>query len=179
MLTKTRLVFGEYRQLPETDPYEHEMIEGEEFVSPSPRWIHQLLVQQFAWLLRSFLLGKRLGVVMGPVDLHYDETNYVSPDLSFFSREQARQLRDAEYSDVPPPLVVEVLSKSSIKWDREDKRRFYKQFGVLEYWIIDPFEQTIEVIDLPADTSSASDPALSKVLPGFSVGWPELFSPED
>ncbi|HEY8694524.1 MAG TPA: Uma2 family endonuclease, partial [Chloroflexota bacterium] len=142
MLTKTRLVFGEYRQLPETDPYEHEMIEGEEFVSPSPRWIHQLLVQQFAWLLRSFLLGKRLGVVMGPVDLHYDETNYVSPDLSFFSREQARQLRDAEYSDVPPPLVVEVLSKSSIKWDREDKRRFYKQFGVLEYWIIDPFEQT-------------------------------------
>lgn len=179
MLTKTKLLFSEYQQLPETDPYEHEMIDGEEFVSPSPRWIHQLLIQQFAWLLGSFLRGKRLGVVVGPVDLHYDETNYVSPDLSVFSMEQASQLREAKYSDIPPPLVVEVLSKSSIKWDREDKRRFYKQFGVLEYWIIDPFEQTIEVIDLAADASSVEDPARSKVLEGFTVSWQELFAPED
>jgi Uma2 family endonuclease len=154
------------------------MVDGEEFVSPSPRWIHQLLVQQFAFLLSSFLKGKRLGMLVAPVDLHYDKENYVSPDLSFFTTEQGRLLRDAEFSELPPPLVVEVLSKSSIKWDREDKRGFYRRFGVLEYWIIDPFKQTIEVIDLRTDTSSMGDPAVSRVLEGFSVSWQDLFAPE-
>lgn len=179
MIAKTLLTWSEYRRLPEDDPYEHEMIDGEEFVSPSPRWIHQRLVQRFAWLLSTFLHGKRLGVVVGPVDLHYDEKNYVSPDLSYFDHEQARLLKDADYSELAPPLVVEVFSKSSIKWDWEDKRRLYRQFGVLEYWIVDPFEQIITVIDLVTDVASSNDPAESKVLPGFSIAWQELFAPED
>jgi len=179
MITKTLLTYSEYQKLPETDPYEHEMIDGEEFVSPSPSFWHQRLMIRFAELLREFLKGKHLGVVTGPVDIYYAEQSYVSPDLTFVTAEQAGQLRNAQEIRIPPPLVVEVLSKSSIKWDREDKRGFYKRFGVLEYWIIDPFDQTIEVIDLTRDELSASDPAMSKVLDGFSVRWADLFAPED
>ncbi len=178
MITKTRLTYREYRKLPEDDPYEHEMIEGEEFVSPSPSVWHEFLMARFIQLLGHFLSGKRLGRVLGPVDLYYAETDYVSPDVCFIREEQFAELRDSQAVRVPPPLVVEVLSKSSIKWDREDKRAFYKRFGVREYWIVDPFEQAIEVIDLSADQGSSDDPAVSKVLPGFSVRWQELFAPE-
>jgi hypothetical protein len=41
MLTKTKLTYSRYQELPDTDPYEHEMIAGEEFVSPSPNFRHQ------------------------------------------------------------------------------------------------------------------------------------------
>ncbi|HEX6512604.1 MAG TPA: Uma2 family endonuclease [Chloroflexota bacterium] len=179
MTTKTRLTYSEYRKLPDTDPYEHEMIAGEEFVSPSPSVWHEFLMMRFAELLHRFLGGKGLGRVVGPVDLYYSEREYVSPDVCFVTEEQFGQLKDAQEVRIPPPLVVEILSKSSVKWDREDKRGFYKRFGVQEYWIIDPFEQTIEVIDLAADVVSRDDPASSKMLPGFSMRWQELFAPED
>jgi Uma2 family endonuclease len=74
---------------------------------------------------------------------------------------------------------VEVLSKSSVKWDREDKRGFYERFGVQEYWIVDPFEGTIQVIDLATGASSLSDPAVSNVLAGFSVPWEQVFEGYD
>ena len=177
MITKTALTWSEYRRLPESDPYEHEMIDGEEFLSPSPNYWHQRLAHRLSALLDAYLSGQSTGVIVHPVDLYYDERNYVSPDLAYFTHDQDRTLLDAGRIELPPPLVVEVLSKSSVKWDRDDKRRFYKRFGVLEYWIVDPFDQTIEVIDLEADSSSMSDPATSKILPGFHVSWPALFAP--
>ena len=179
MITKTRLTYREYRGLPETDRYEHEMIAGEEFVSPSPNVWHEYLSARFTELLATFLRGKKLGRVLGPVDLYYSQHTYVSPDLCFVTTEQFARLRAEQDVRIPPPLVVEILSKSSVKWDREDKRRFYAAFGVLEYWIIDPFVNTIEVIDLVADTLTAADPAISTVLVGFSLAWADLFDSED
>ncbi|MGH2363920.1 MAG: Uma2 family endonuclease [Chloroflexota bacterium] len=74
--------------------------------------------------------------------------------------------------------MVEILSKSSMHWDREEKRAFYQRFGVSEYWIVDPFQETVEVIDLTAGTPATVDPAASRVLAGFSVSWAELFADE-
>ena len=178
MITKTRLTYRNYQRLPEWDPYEHEMIDGEEFVSPSPKWIHQRLAQRMGELLGQFVSERRLGQIVHPVDLYYDEENYVSPDLSFWTSEQVPLALEAERLEFAPPLVVEVLSKSSVKWDREDKRGFYQRFGVKEYWIVDPFEQTIEVIDLTTGEFMMDDPAASKVLSGFSVSWAALFAPD-
>src|SRR5699024_1443238 len=43
-----------------------------------------------------------------------------------------------------PDLVVEIISPSSAKIDRMDKRLAYQWSGVREYWIIDPANQIIE-----------------------------------
>jgi hypothetical protein len=47
MLTKTKLTYSRYLELPDTDPYEHEMIAGEEFVSPSPKYRHHRLASDW------------------------------------------------------------------------------------------------------------------------------------
>lgn len=44
-----------------------------------------------------------------------------------------------------PDLVVEVLSPSTAKNDRLIKFNSYEKAGVKEYWIVDPYNQTIEV----------------------------------
>jgi Putative restriction endonuclease len=64
--------------------------------------------------------------------------------------------------------VAEVLSDSSRTIDRFVKRDRYAEFGVPEYWLLDPFEPRLEVLRLeagkyrvvggfrPADTLNAS-----------------------
>ncbi|MGH2469530.1 MAG: Uma2 family endonuclease, partial [Chloroflexota bacterium] len=79
MITRTRLTYSAYRALPENDRYEHEMIAGEEFLSPSPSWRHQQLASRLAARLEAFARPNNLGEVVQPVDLYYNETTYVSP----------------------------------------------------------------------------------------------------
>src|SRR6185295_10363522 len=44
-----------------------------------------------------------------------------------------------------PDLAVEVISESSRKRDEVIKRRAYEEFGVGEYWIVDPVLESIKV----------------------------------
>ncbi|MCL2350620.1 MAG: Uma2 family endonuclease [Defluviitaleaceae bacterium] len=44
-----------------------------------------------------------------------------------------------------PDLIVEILSPSTVKYDRAYKKDLYEQHGVKEYWIVDPKNMTIEV----------------------------------
>ena len=53
--------------------------------------------------------------------------------------------RDWENAPVPS-LVVEVLSGSTRRRDREHKRRYYLEAGVPEYWIVDQKERSICVV---------------------------------
>ena len=47
--------------------------------------------------------------------------------------------------ELAPGLIVEVLSPTSGAIDRSKKPRRYGDFGVLEYWVVDPEERVIWV----------------------------------
>jgi len=44
-----------------------------------------------------------------------------------------------------PDLLVEILSKTTAVKDRTMKFTLYRTAGVKEYWIVDPYGETIEV----------------------------------
>jgi Uma2 family endonuclease len=50
-----------------------------------------------------------------------------------------------------PNFVVEVLSDTTARLDRNMKRKVYAATGVEELWLGDPRARTIEVFRLPAD----------------------------
>ena len=56
--------------------------------------------------------------------------------------------------EVTPGLVVEVLSKHSKRIDRIKKPPRYRDFGVPEYWVVDPFNRQIERYRLAGDGSA-------------------------
>jgi Uma2 family endonuclease len=74
------------------------------------------------------------------------------PDLVVLSDEAALALEGASRSivllDMPPPLlVVEVVSPGQEKRDYRYKRSEYAARGIAEYWIIDPMQAKVTVLE--------------------------------
>ncbi|MFB2892186.1 Uma2 family endonuclease [Aerosakkonemataceae cyanobacterium BLCC-F50] len=74
------------------------------------------------------------------------------PDLIILSEELATALEGARRStitlDMPPPLlVVEVVSPGQEKRDYRYKRSEYAARGIAEYWIVDPMQQKVTVLE--------------------------------
>jgi Uma2 family endonuclease len=74
------------------------------------------------------------------------------PDLLVLSEELATAMDGATRSivlmDMPPPLlVVEVVSPNQEKRDYRYKRTEYAARGIAEYWIVDPIQQQVTVLE--------------------------------
>jgi Uma2 family endonuclease len=74
------------------------------------------------------------------------------PDLLVFSEELATTMEGSTRSivlmDMPPPLlVVEVVSPNQAKRDYRYKRSEYAARGIAEYWIVDPTEQKVTILE--------------------------------
>jgi Uma2 family endonuclease len=175
MSTRTILLHEDYLRLPEDDPNKYEMLWGDLHMSPSPRFTHQSIQATLIEVLNRHVRERGLGRVVGPIDLYRDEVNYVQPDISYFTAEQLPHIAQQKIRHVPP-LIVEILSSSTEKTDRGDKRRWYAELGVREYWLVDPLARHVEVIDLTSDVGVIEDPVRSIVLPDLSVPIAEIFA---
>ncbi|NJM28172.1 MAG: Uma2 family endonuclease [Pseudanabaena sp. RU_4_16] len=74
------------------------------------------------------------------------------PDLMVLSEELAIAMQGASRSivfmDMPPPsLVVEVVSPNQEKRDYRYKKTEYAARGIAEYWIVDPIQQRVTVLE--------------------------------
>jgi Uma2 family endonuclease len=74
------------------------------------------------------------------------------PDLLVLSEELAAAMNGATRSivlmDMPPPLLaVEVVSPKQENRDYRYKRTEYAARGIAEYWIVDPIEQKVTVLE--------------------------------
>lgn len=74
------------------------------------------------------------------------------PDVMILSEELETALQGAHRStvmlDMPPPLlVVEIVSPKQEKRDYRYKRSEYAARGIAEYWIIDPMQQKVTVLE--------------------------------
>jgi Uma2 family endonuclease len=74
------------------------------------------------------------------------------PDLLVLSEDLAIALEGSSRSivlmDMPPPsLVVEVVSPNQEKRDYRYKRTEYAARGIAEYWIVDPMQQRVTVLE--------------------------------
>ena len=80
----------------------------------------------------------------------------------------------------PVDLAAEVISLGGRNRDRIDKRDLYEQYGIKEYWLIDPEAQTVEVLHLENGRyqlfvrAIPGQVAASKLLPGFDIPVTEL-----
>ncbi len=124
-----------------------EFIHGEMIVMTRPTPAHQVisgLVFVFLW----FCIRKIGGKAFLDVEVVFDEQNSIAPDVVYLKPDNTRcEIGEKRLYGVPD-LVVEILSASTGKRDRDEKYHLYEQFGVTEYWLIDPANQYIEIFVL-------------------------------
>jgi Uma2 family endonuclease len=50
-----------------------------------------------------------------------------------------------------PDLIVEIQSPATAKYDLHEKFNLYEESGVREYWVVFPYDETIQVFLLQPD----------------------------
>lgn len=127
-----------------TDRYRHELLAGELVLTPAPSPRHQAVLSNLHRVVDAHVRRRELGLVLfAPVDVYFDETTVLQPDLVFVARRHLARVGEVRIEG-PPDLVVEVVSQGTRALDTERKRAVYERFRVPQYWVLDPFARTLE-----------------------------------
>jgi Uma2 family endonuclease len=144
-LVKERLTTDEYYQLPEYAEHDLiQLIDGEVIIGMPPIPRHQAIVIEIIFFLKTYSQEKKGQVYTAPIDVYLDEHNSFEPDVLYLTPETNCKVEEKRLVGAPD-LVVEVLSPSTAKYDRDEKQRTYERHGVREYWIVDPVHELVEV----------------------------------
>ena len=130
------------------DEPDYELIEGVKFISLVPTAKHSSLVGRLITVFNYYVDEKDIiARVFGDnTDVYLSKEDHFRPDMSVVCNLNIIDWNGAVKG--APDLVVEVLSKSTMKNDKSLKKKVYAKYGVKEYWIVSPWAKSIEVYHL-------------------------------
>ncbi len=174
MRISTKFTYEDLQHFP-PDRNRYEIVDGDLFVTPAPIPLHQRIAGNLYAELRQHVRKHRLGeVFISPIDVVFTGSTVLEPDVVFVKRSRLQIIGEKNLAG-PPDLVVEVLSDSSRRLDREIKPKQYALHGVPEFWRIDPEGKTVEVFRLEesayelAASLGFGDQITSPLFPGLSL----------
>jgi len=170
---------------PSSDINHYELIGGRIVMTPPAGWPHGRIGARLVRYIDEAASDATLGIVLDSsagFDLPSGDT--VEPDVSFVSNERLAAGPPPErgtFLRIVPTLVVEILSGSTARRDRTEKKDVYTQNGVAEYWIVDPDARSVTVHVLrdgayDAGRAFISGRIESPALPAFGVIVEDLFA---
>lgn len=128
-----------------------EILGGELYASPRPAYSHvfsaSVLGVQIGGAFQLGINGPGGWLVLDEPELRMGDDVLV-PDLGAWRRERLPALPTGEYPAVAPDWVCEVWSPSTERIDRAKKLAIYAREGVPYAWLIEPLQQTLEVLRL-------------------------------
>ena len=152
--TLDRWTLTELHRLPD-DGNRYELVRGQLFVTPTPSYAHQRLADVLGALLQPYVTAHGLGQVTWPRSIiRIGSDTEVEPDLMVRPVPHPLPLR---WEDAPLPiLVVEIISGTTRRRDRIDKRALYRDLLIPDYWIVDGEHRTVRVARPGADDVDVS-----------------------
>ncbi len=162
------------------DEKKMEFINGEIYFQSPAKLRHTNAVGLLLILLKTFVTKHDLGFVGSEKMLVSLTRNDYEPDICFFEKSKARDFKPDQMQFPAPDIVVEVLSPSTEKHDRETKFQDYAAHGIAEYWIIDAEHETIEQYMLHNENydlllKAREGSIQSMVLPEFKIQIRSVF----
>ena len=184
------LSFDAWLALPETKR-RCEVVDGVLVMPPSPMGEHQWLDLEIATWLKIFVTREGLGIVVpAPYDvlIRREPLRVRQPDVMVVNAELTGISRPADlvgraFLELPPLLVVEILSPSNTRRQVEEKLEEYRSIGVPECWLVSFPARTVEVLRLSGDRVAVlgvygmGDVLRSEALPGFELPIADIFGP--
>ena len=161
------------------DDVRYELIDGIPYMMAPPNRKHEDISGAIFYQLYGFLKGKPCRVYDAPfgVRLNANEDTVVEPDIVVVCDNS--KLNDDGCVGAPD-LVMEILSKSTLSYDKVVKFNKYLQAGVREYWIIEPEGNIVNVHILEngkyvTTAYAETDIVPVHVLEGCKISLPDVF----
>ncbi|MDA3939576.1 MAG: Uma2 family endonuclease [Spirochaetia bacterium] len=170
------------------DEQRRELINGEVWaMSPAPSTGHQKISLYLTLEVGSFLKGESCDLFVAPFDVRFvkdenqkDQDIFITlqPDLSVICDKSKIDEKGCLGS---PDFIVEILSPSTGYKDETQKLSIYEEYGVKEYWIVNPDRETIQVFlhngtDFDKPFYYKGDEFIvSSVLKGFRISLRDIF----
>lgn len=149
----------DYDQLPDDPRYE--LVFGRLYVTPSPFPRHQVVSHVLGELLsRNADISGGL-VFEAPLDVVLAEHSVAQPDLVYVSAPRLEIVKEQRIQGAPD-LVVEILSSSTARFDRNKKLDLYAFSGVKEYWLVDQKRWQLEFLINESGQFIAAYPVAAK-----------------
>ncbi|MFZ2727584.1 MAG: Uma2 family endonuclease [Methylococcaceae bacterium] len=169
-----------------------ELIKGRvALMCPAPNVKHQRLSINLSSRLFFYFKNKPCQAFSAPFDVRlYDRkksilankeiTSVVQPDICVICDENKL---DEQGCNGAPDWIIEILSKGNSKKEVITKHSLYAQSGVIEYWVVYPYEEVIQQFvlneasaDYQLIASYADDGLISSHLfPDLSIDLADLF----
>ena len=119
-----------------------ELINGQVvMMSPRPVINHNRIIRNLTHIFEVYLKGKKCEFFADGVDVYLTKKDHFVPDAMVVC-DPNKIHNDGVHG--APDLVVEVLSPSTMKNDKGYKKDVYEQCGVLEYWLVDVNNKSVE-----------------------------------
>jgi Uma2 family endonuclease len=187
MKTSTRITFDEYLAYDDGTDTQYELVDGELVAMPPETHKNNRIA--------IYLLSEFLKIVPFNLICHKDteiavtgyRTRVRLPDLMILTEELLTALggkRATITDEMPPPvLIVEVVSPGKINEDRDYryKRSEYAARGILEYWIVDPQQERITLLNLvdglyEETVYQGSEPIISVTFPQLNLTTAQILA---
>lgn len=158
MVRATAMTDQEFEQLALDDPSAHwELWCGRPRRKPAMTTRHNDVAEDLNGMLWVQLDRKRYRVRTNAGHVYRPEQSYFIPDVFVVPRDSLEPAREQEdrleaYS-VPLPLVVEVWSRSTGRYDQRTKLEEYRRRGDREIWFIHPYNRTLTAWRIQPDGS--------------------------
>ena len=138
------ITLQQYESLPED--VRAEIFEGVLYNMASPSEIHQTISTELTTILNNYIKSKKgsCSVFHAPFDVKLGDNplTIVQPDLMIICD---RDKLDGKRCNGAPDFVIEIVSPSNPSDDYVRKLYYYQNYGVREYWIVDPSRKTVTV----------------------------------
>lgn len=138
------ITIEQYEDLPEDK--RAEVFNGVIYDMASPSQIHQSILLELSTLFNTYIKGKKgnCKVFLAPFDVLLSDSplTIVQPDIMVICD---RNKLDGKRCNGAPDFIIEIVSPGNPSDDYIRKLYYYKNYGVREYWIVDPRRKTVTV----------------------------------
>ncbi|MBR1397892.1 MAG: Uma2 family endonuclease [Selenomonadaceae bacterium] len=126
------------------DERPYEIIDGEARMMASPSINHMRINSNIDFAFKKYLKGKTCESFINS-NVYFNEDDHFIPDEMIVCNPD---IVEENAINGTPDLIVEILSPSTAKTDKNDKFLKYEKYGVKEYWIVDPKNKSVDVYHL-------------------------------
>ena len=138
------ITLEQYEALPEEKRVE--VFDDIVYDMASPSQVHQSILLELSTLLNSYVKSHKgdCKIFPAPFDVKLSDhpLTIVQPDIMIVCD---KNKLDGKRCNGAPDFVIEIISPGNLADDYVRKLYYYKNYGVREYWIVDPRRKTVTV----------------------------------